>query len=161
VSSKAVVGSVLECSLLDRPDTMRIFGSVVQGLGTALELLQARHRVLAENVANAETPGYRARDLDFQDALGDAFTSASSAVRTSATSAGGAPAPTAESTAGRVVTLEPVVDRDAVIKIDRNSVDLDTEMARLSENAFRIVALSQILARRYDGLKRIIDGGAR
>src|SRR5437870_5447582 len=48
---------------------MRIFGPVIQGLGQALDLYQARHRVLAENVANAEstrTPAggpYRRHDV--------------------------------------------------------------------------------------------------
>jgi flagellar basal-body rod protein FlgB len=115
---------------------MRIFGPVIEGLGAAIGLYQTRHRVLAENVANVETPGYRARDVDFGTALAEAF-------------AAGAP------------PAESIVERRAAAKIDGNSVDLDTEMARLSENALTIVALSQILSRRYAGLKAAIDGGSR
>jgi len=117
---------------------MRMFGAVTEGLEQALDLYEARHRVLTENVANADTPGYRARDLDFGNALDAAFES------------GTAPSPD---------KLQPTVDRSATVKIDNNSVDLDTQMGKLSENAFKIVALSQILARRYDALKRTIDGG--
>jgi len=121
---------------------MRIFGPVIQGLGSAIELYQARHRVLTENVANAETPGYRARDLEFGTALARAFE------RT------GAPAAAA-------AEIEPVVDARSVVKIDGNSVDLDTEMARLSENTMKIVALTRILTRKYEGLKAAIQGGPR
>ena len=121
---------------------MRIFGPVVEGLGGALDLYQARHRVLAENVANAETPGYRARDLEFGTALAHAFERSG----------------TSESADG---DAEPIVDARSVVKIDGNSVDLDTEMARLSENSMKIVALTRILARKYEGLKAAIQGGSR
>jgi len=121
---------------------MRIFDPVIQGLGSALDMFQARHRVLTENVANAETPGYRARDLDFSSALDQAF------------EPGG-------STASDASEPEPVVDPHAAVKIDGNSVELETEMSRLSENALRIVALSQILVRKYSGLITAINGGGQ
>lgn len=118
---------------------MRIFDPVIQGLGHALDLYQARHRVLAENVANAETPGYRARDLDFGSTLARAFEAG------------------ADSEAGEAA--EPLVDTRATLKIDGNSVDLDTEMARLSQNAFKITALSQIIAKKYASLRAVINDG--
>lgn len=118
---------------------MRIFSPVIQGLGQALDLYQARHRVLAENVANAETPGYRARDLDFGSALARAF------------DGGDEP--------GAGDEAEPVVDAQAAVKVDGNSVDIDTEMSRLSQNALKIVALSQIVAKKYASLRAVITDG--
>ncbi len=93
--------------------------------------------MLTENIANAETPGYRARDIDFRQALAAAFD---------------------DDGPGKVGagTMEPMIDQDAIVKIDRNSVDLDTEMARLSENALRIMALSRFVSGSYDGLKQAI-----
>jgi flagellar basal-body rod protein FlgB len=123
-----------------REGEMRIFDPVIQGLGSALGMYQARHRVLTENVANAETPGYRARDLDFSTALDRAFEQ------------GG-------STGSAADEPEPAVDPHAAVKIDGNSVELETEMSRLSENALKIVALSQILVRKYSGLITAIGGG--
>ena len=58
---------------------MQLFGRVTEGLGTALDLYQARHQVLAENIANSETPGYRARDLQFADQLAAAVPGAGGA----------------------------------------------------------------------------------
>jgi flagellar basal-body rod protein FlgB len=124
---------------------MRLFGTMMEGLGQALDLYQARHKVLAENVANADTPGYRARDLDFGAALAQAFESGSET---------GSSAPTAPA-----APPEAVVDARATVKPDGNSVDIDTEMARMSENAMKMVALAQIISRKYTGLRSAITDG--
>ena len=114
---------------------MEIFSNVVRGLAGALELHQQRHRIISENLANVETPGYRARDLAFHDALDAAFAGEGRAAAKSA---------------------EAVVDTSTPVKIDGNSVDLDIETTRLADNAFRIVTLSRILAKKYAGLKEMI-----
>ena len=129
---------------------MQLFGTLTEGLGAALDLYQTRHQVLAENIANSETPGYRARDLQFSDQLAAALTPPPHGSETPGNPANAAPA---------TPHVEPTIDRDATIKPDGNSVALDEQVGRLSENAFKIQALSQILASRYEGLKRVIDGG--
>jgi len=130
---------------------MQLFGTVTEGLGAALDIYQARHTALAENIANSETPGYRARDLesgDFADALAEAMAPAE---------------PTAPGDSASVAPTnrqpEPAIDRKAAVKPDGNSVALDEQAGRLAENAFKIQALTQILSARYQGLKRVIDGG--
>jgi flagellar basal-body rod protein FlgB len=127
---------------------MQLFGTVTEGLGRALDLYQARHTVLAENIANSETPGYRARELDFGNALAEALAP---------------PEPNAPGDSSSVAPanrrIEPTLDREAAVKPDGNSVALDEQVGRLSENAFKIQALTQILSARYQSLKRVIDGG--
>jgi flagellar basal-body rod protein FlgB len=130
---------------------MQLFGTVTEGLGAALDLYQARHTVLAENIANSETPGYRARDLesaDFADALAEAMAPAE---------------PTAPGDSASVAPTsrhpEPAIDRQAAVKPDGNSVALDEQAGRLAENAFKIQALTQILSARYQSLKRVIADG--
>jgi len=113
---------------------MQIFGNVLRGLGAALDLHHARHRVISQNLANVETPGYRAHDLDFGSALERAFGG----------HADDAKAP------------QPVLDTSSPVKIDGNSVDLEVETTRLAENSLRIVTLSRILAKKYAGLKETI-----
>lgn len=127
---------------------MKLFGTLTEGLGTALDVYQARHNVLAENVANSETPGYRARDIQFADQLAAALTAP-------AKETPGDP----KSVQPSQLRLEPTIDRDAAVKPDGNSVALDTQVGRLAENAFKIQALTQILSGRYASLKRVIDGG--
>ena len=128
---------------------MQLFGALTEGLGAALDLYQARHQVLAENIANSETPGYRARDIQFADELASALTPPQKGGETPGEPAG----------ASAPIHVEPSVDRDATIKPDGNSVVLDVQVGRLSENAFKIQALTQILSGRYASLKRVIEGG--
>lgn len=116
---------------------MDLFGTVIGGLGKALELHETRHRVIAENIANAETPGYRAQRLEFGDELQRAFE---------------------EGHDDPALGVQAEPDRAARVKADRNSVDLDTEMARMSENTLRTVALSRLLSRKYAALKSAIVG---
>ncbi len=116
---------------------MNLFGTVLSGLDKALEFHETRHRVIAENIANAETPGYRARRVEFDEELRQAFD---------------------EGVAEDGASLEAEVDRSARMKADRNTVDLDTEMAKMSENTLRTVALSRLLSRKYGMLKAAITG---
>jgi flagellar basal-body rod protein FlgB len=86
--------------------------------GRALMLRAQRQQLLAGNIANADTPGYRARDFDFAAALRDA-TSASGSGR----GLGGAATPRL---------------RDALAaqtNLDRNNVDMDRERASFAHNA--------------------------
>lgn len=127
---------------------MKLFGTVTEGLGAALDLYQARHTVLAENIANSETPGYRARDIEFADQLAAALTAPQETGQ-----------PSEPANMKMPMRVEPSIDRNATIKPDGNSVALDTQVGRLAENAFKIQALTQILSGRYQGLKRVIEGG--
>lgn len=117
---------------------MNLFGTVLRGLGTAIGFHEARHQVISENLANAETPGFRARRLEFDQELQRVFQG--------------------DDLSGVDPSSLSEIDRTAPIKADRNSVDLDTEMARMSENSLRTVALSRMLARKYAGLKTAIMG---
>ena len=127
---------------------MKLFVTVTEGLGAALDLYQARHTVLAENIANSETPGYRARDIEFADQLAAALTAPQEGDQ-----------PSEPANMKMPMRIEPSIDRSATIKPDGNSVALDVQVGRLSENAFKIQALTQILSGRYQGLKRVIEGG--
>lgn len=117
---------------------MQLFGQTIEGLGRALDLYQSRHRVLTENIANADTPNYKARDLDFSSQLARALE---------------------ENDTGDMPEIEPGVDRKATIKVDGNSVDLDTEMARMSVNAEKMLALAQIIGRKFAGIRAAITDG--
>src|SRR3954463_12647973 len=107
---------------------MQLFGTLTQGLGQALDLYQARHQVLAENIANSETPGYRARDIKFADELASALTAPQQSPET----------PGNPQSVQSPLHIEASLDSDATMKPDGNSVALDVQVGRLSENAFKI-----------------------
>ena len=109
---------------------MTIFDRTIGLLERAMDLRGARQRVIASNVANEETPGYRAKDLQFKDALSqaanpDAMVHVRSSHPRHIVIGGGSLQPH-----GRITEV-PAAD----LPLDANSVSLDTEMAKLSDNA--------------------------
>jgi flagellar basal-body rod protein FlgB len=100
----------------------------------ALVLRAERQRLIASNIANADTPGYVARDMDFARALREA-TGAAAAVAPAATQprhlavAGGARAEP------QLLYAQPAQDN-----LDRNSVDMDRERAAFADNAVKYEA---------------------
>ena len=103
-----------------------------------LDLLSASQRVTAENVANADTPGYRARRLDFASALGEALERPS-----------------------RTPLAEPAVVRagGAAVKNDGNDVDLDRELRALSENSIRFQHALQTMRGGLSAVRKAIQEG--
>jgi flagellar basal-body rod protein FlgB len=106
--------------------------------GRALLLRAERQKVIASNIANADTPRYAARDFDFRQALADATGGAApGAARVAATHGahlGAAPS------AGRIDSTAlkyRVVEQPS---LDGNSVDLDRERANFADNAVRYEA---------------------
>ena len=93
----------------------------------ALSLRAERQRIIAGNIANADTPGYQARDFDFAAALRDA---------TGASGIGNGIAQGVMGTGGKAM---PVL-RYAIpsqTSLDNNSVDMDRERAAFAENAVK------------------------
>lgn len=122
---------------------MRIMDAVMAGLARALDLREERQRLLTQNIANADTPGYRARELDFREALEAAFREGSKGE--------GKGGPTA-----------PVVnDPDGILREDGNTVDLDRQMVKLSINAGSYRVLSRILSRKFDMVRMAIEESRR
>ena len=58
------------------PTAFRLFDSVGDGVQRALDLRQVQHTLSAANLANADTPGYHAREVPFGDLLGQAVDAA-------------------------------------------------------------------------------------
>jgi flagellar basal-body rod protein FlgB len=110
---------------------------VFDGLARALDVHDRRHAVLATNLANVETPGFRAQELDFRGALERAFERSEDASPPAAL----------------------VEDTSVPARADGNTVDLDLQMAKLAENAGRYTALTRILGKRIALLRVAIDGG--
>ena len=94
------------------------------GLERAISGASLRQSVLANNLANAETPGFRRMDVDFHDALAQAMGSADSA--------------TIEAT-----TFSPQQDQQTM-RADGNGVDIDVESANMAKNGLEYEALVSI-----------------
>lgn len=104
---------------------------------TALSLRAERQQVLASNIANADTPNYKARDIDFSSALKQALsqggTASAAMAKTSPAHLGG--------TAGMTASGAPLLYRTtAQGSVDGNTVDMDAERNQFADNALRYEA---------------------
>jgi flagellar basal-body rod protein FlgB len=106
--------------------------------GQALQLRSERQRLIASNIANADTPGYVARDMDFAKTL-QAATGALAAAPTLATSHAGHLGSAAGFGGGKVASAL-LYATPAQTNLDRNTVDMDRERASFADNAIKYEA---------------------
>jgi flagellar basal-body rod protein FlgB len=100
-------------------------------LGKYMDLLSARQKLVASNIANADTPGYRTQDIDFQSEFQSAMS-------------GG---------------VSPVEVPGLRTNNDGNNVSLDRENRLLSEDAMRFNIAAQLMKGQLATLKMAIDEG--
>ncbi len=125
---------------------MTIFDRTMQLLQRSLDLRGARQRVISSNLANEETPGYRASDLTFMDQLQSAQ-KGRLPVSLAVTRSGhiGPRGPQGVQAVTGKLNEVPAGD----LPLDANSVNLELEMAKLSDNAMQYNAAASITAIRF------------
>lgn len=112
----------------------------------ALNLHAHRQQLIASNIANADTPGYKARDIDFAAALKNA---ASAQGKAQVPALPGEKAPL-----GAEVLYRSAVQRS----IDGNTVDLDVERAQFADNAVRYEAQLMFINSRIRSMLAALQG---
>lgn len=112
---------------------MGIFDSTQLVLDRAISGATMRNAVLANNVANADTPGFQPSDVDFHSALKGAIASGSSAIE--------------------AVRFEPEQGAPVALRADGNGVDAEAESAKLAENGLELSALTQVAGARVQIMK--------
>ncbi len=125
-------------------------------LTRALDALALRQQVTASNVANAETPGFRAQAVRFEELLASMLTGRFAPlplVRTDPRHIATTPV-SASAVQPQVVELTGTRYRN-----DGNNVDIEREMGLLAETTLRYSALSEVLARRLAMLRAMASGG--
>lgn len=113
---------------------------------TALKLRSERQQILSANIANADTPNYKAVDFNFSDALAAATGSATGGARPvqlAATSSGHA----AGAAGGGATSLPVRIQYRSASQgsVDGNTVEMDAERAQFAENAVRYEAALKFL----------------
>lgn len=124
---------------------MELFNHTMGLLVRVLDFREARQQVITANIANEETPGYHAKDLVFVDALAGAmrgqrpvtpFVSHVNHIGTT-----GSPI---EQTRGHMITLPA-----GELPLDHNSVNVELELAKLSDNSGKFSGAASILALQF------------
>ena len=121
---------------------------------TALSIRGQRQQLLASNIANADTPNYKARDIDFASTLQTALGTQT-----------GKPATELSKTAAKHLDAKQSGDNDGVLyrkelqgNIDGNTVDLDVERNQFTENALRYEASLTMINMQIKGMLAAIQG---
>lgn len=105
--------------------------------GTALELRSQRMGLLASNIANAATPGYKARDIDFAAALKSSM---------------------AGNTADQAANAATLYRVPVMPSLDGNTVEMATEQTAFAENAVGYSATLSFIKARVETLSRAMRG---
>jgi flagellar basal-body rod protein FlgB len=132
-----------------------LFDKTIVGLEGAVYYAGFRHKVIANNIANLDTPGYRALDISFRDQLECLLEAKEHRGTTKAASSRSdvSPAPPTTILTRDLNSLWP--------RIDRNTVSVDQELARLSQNTVFHNTCLQLLKSKLGILKSVIRDSAR
>lgn len=113
-----------------------------------------RHKVISNNIANVNTPGFKKSDVVFEDILQQKLSATNSLPMAQTHSRHLGP---------RSQGLSPAVQLAAnhTFRTDGNNVDIDAEMANVAKNSIYYDALAQQLSRYYTGIKSAINEGRK
>lgn len=116
----------------------------------ALNLRTQRHQVLASNIANADTPNYKARDFDFSKAMQNAMSGREGSIALATTSGGHI-----SSAAASPAMFQ--YRKETQSAVDGNTVDMDVERAQISENAIQYQIVSQMISDKFKGIRSALS----
>jgi flagellar basal-body rod protein FlgB len=121
----------------------------------ALGLRAKRMETLASNIANADTPGYKARDFDFPSALQSALTRSATSNQSVALSRTSPRHLQGGHHGGGVANMQYRIPAQA--SVDGNTVDLDTELGNFSDNAIHYQADLTFMSNQLRSLSQAIS----
>ncbi|WP_145418994.1 flagellar basal body rod protein FlgB [Planctomycetes bacterium K23_9] len=115
--------------------------SQLNSLNHALQGTQENHRVLSQNIANYNTPGYKTQRLDFDQLMSQLQ------------AAGKSP-----DEAAKLIAQAPVEEAQGLAeRVDGNNVDLEREVSELKKNALTSQAYTQLMASKLAMMRRAIS----
>lgn len=106
-----------------------------------LDVSSIKHKVIANNIANVNTPGYKKMDVSFADQLQKALN---------------------ESSVNKFDALQPkiVISKENTsesVRNDGNNVDMDKEVSSLVKNTLSYNIYTQLLSKKFEGIKSAIE----
>lgn len=123
---------------------MTLFDKTIDTLSKSLDLQLLRQSVISDNIANAETPHFKARRVEFESEL-------QKAVEANETGAMGP----------EISQVQPNIYQDPASEMgqDLNTVDMDREMAAMTKNDIQYSAGTQMINKKFSILKYAIGEG--
>lgn len=120
----------------------QIFDNTLKALAMSSKMRELRQSVISANVANAETPGYKSKVVDFENVLASALQ---------------------EGNSEKLESMKANVydNPEAEVGLDGNSVDLEKEMAAMLENNLMYRTATQMINKKLAALKYAATDGGR
>jgi flagellar basal-body rod protein FlgB len=121
-----------------------------------LKVRSQRQQVLATNIANADTPNYKAQDINFRTAMQSALSSDS---KNAKTQSGGLATTKANHIGAPSQGSAQVQARQQLQNsADGNTVDMDVEQSQFAENALQYETLVQMISGKFKKLNSVLQG---
>jgi len=129
------------------------FDPIIGALNTSLNLRMANQNVISSNIANADTPGYKAQKMEFEGALREALGTAEG-MRPEATQPGHIQRSSTD-------PVDPIIfdDPNGIESLDGNTVDRSEQMAKMAENQLIYDTSVEMLKKKLGMLKYAIGEG--
>lgn len=128
-------GWVRDVGRSDKNDMLN-FSQNIERLPQLMQVAQLRHRVISQNLANVNTPGYKRLDVEFETQLAEAIDE------------------------GRKISElipEIVQDNSTSVRVDGNNVDIDKELGTLNKNSLLYQMYSQLMSSQFDSMRRAME----
>lgn len=143
---------------------MKLFDTTLTRLAESLDVRLVEHNVLAGNIANSDTPGYRPKELDFSKAMAAAEQAAATTGLAATDQHHMGPSGQGVGDGSRASAAATALVRDGTgdsPSMDGNRVDLDRTMAGLAENSLQYGASARAAGKKLAILRYVVsDGGS-
>ncbi|MFC2950115.1 flagellar basal body rod protein FlgB [Virgibacillus sediminis] len=130
---------------------MDLFGGTIRTLEGSLDYAATKNRTIASNIANADTPNYKAKKTVFSDMLETELAASHGAKRTHPKHF--------QFSEGEASSYRVLTDRSTLFNHNGNNVDLDKEMAELAKNQIYYQGLTDRINGKFSSLQKVIRGG--
>lgn len=129
---------------------MNLFGGTISSLEKGLSFATTKNEVIAQNIANVDTPGYKAKEVSFRDYLADAQKNVITSYKTDV----------------RHYDFNITENKNGIfsrdnwrVRVNGNGVNMDSEQAKLAENTIYYNALIDRMNGKLNTLNTVIKGG--
>lgn len=131
---------------------MDLFGGTISTLEKSLQYASAKNQTISNNIANVDTPNYKAKDAVFKDILNDSMSTSVQAKKTHEKhlSFNG----TSDS------SYQIITKNNTSYNSNGNNVDVDKEMAELAKNQIYYQALVDRINGKFGSLQKVLQGGS-
>jgi flagellar basal-body rod protein FlgB len=133
------------------------FGQTVGMLKNAMDGAGTAHGVIANNIANVNTPNFRRSDVSFKEALAASEATMGDPEELALTTSDDRHMPVGGPQAPEPFSVTTSVDQTRQMRVDGSNVDVDQEMAKLSLNSAYAQTMGQMLQVQYSRMRQAIQ----